>query len=251
MRISLSIFIAFVMFTSFGQVNQVDSKGRKQGKWEKIYEGTRVFQYKGQFKDDKPVGKFSYFYKSSKTKAVVKHDENSNRSVAYYYHENGAVMSYGIFRDQKKDSVWINFGPSQRLSNTETYVNGQLHGKKVVYYVPEDITNKSQVPSAVYMYNRDELDGEFTEYFNDLVVRGKGQYKMGIKTGMWYTYHTNGRKMTLTRYKNGVRHGWCKAFDGTGKEKGSQYYYYGEHLEGKKLKRKMEQLKELGINPNS
>ena len=43
------------------------------------------------------------------------------------------MMSHGIFRDQLKDSIWINFNLSQRLSNTETYLKGKLNGKKIDY----------------------------------------------------------------------------------------------------------------------
>jgi antitoxin component YwqK of YwqJK toxin-antitoxin module len=250
MKVSLISLLVIIAFSSFGQ-NQVDSQGRRQGEWYKLHEGTKVYQYKGQFKDDKPVGKFSYFYKSSKVKAIIKHEENSNRSEAYYYHENGAFMSYGIFRNQLKDSIWVIFGPSQRISSTETYVNGVLHGIKRVYYVPEDINDKSQIPSAVFNYVNGVLEGDYVEYFETLVVKVKGQYANNKKVGIWERYHPNGKKMTLTRYKNGWIHGWCMAYDETGKETGKVYYYHGELYEGKRLKVLMEQMKKAGVNPNN
>lgn len=253
MRFSIIVFVVSMVFSGFaqpGEVNKLDAKGLKQGKWQKTFDGSRVFQYKGQFKNDKPVGKFTYFYESSKVKAVIIHDENSNRSTAYYFHENGALMSNGIFRDQKKDSVWVNFGPSERLSNKETYRNGLLNGKKIIYYVPEDINDKSQIPAAVYTYKDGVLNGDFKEYFENLSVKTKGQYENNKKVGIWERYHPNGKKMTLTRYRLGHRHGWCMAYDATGKETGKEYYYYGRLLEGEELKAKMEKLKELGVDPN-
>ena len=53
--------------------NVIDANGKKQGQWSKLHPGTKVYQYKGQFKDDKPVGTFMYYYQSSKLKAIVKH----------------------------------------------------------------------------------------------------------------------------------------------------------------------------------
>lgn len=250
MKFSLVVIFVLATFCGLAQVNQVDAQGRKQGPWQKAYEGARVLEYTGQFKNDKPVGKFTYFYKSSKVKAVVIHEENSNRSKAYFYHENGSLMSHGIYKDQKKDSVWVNFGPSERLSNTETYVNGELHGKKVVYYVPEIVTDKSQIPAAIYHYKNGKLDGEFKEYFDPRNVKTSGQYQNNKKVGIWIQYHPNGNKMTFVRYKDGVKHGWSFAYDESGKEIGKKYFYYGRHLEGKQLKEKMEQMKALGINPN-
>ncbi len=250
MKFLSTTFILLFTLSAFSQLNQVDSKGRKQGEWAKTYEGTRVYEFRGQFKDDKPVGKFTYFYKSSKVKAVINHDENSTRSEAYFYHENGALMSYGIYRNQVKDSVWVNFGPSQRLSNTETYVNGKLNGKKVIYYISEDLNNKSQLPSVVSYYTNDSLHGDYTEYFEDQRIKVKGQYHMNTKDGLWTHYHVTGKPMMVIRYKKGVKHGWATGHDDTGKEIGKKYFYYGRHLEGKQLTEKMRQLKELGINPN-
>ena len=232
------------------QLNEIDAQGRKQGPWQKKYDGINVLQYKGQFKDDKPVGKFTYFYKSSKVKAVIKHDENSNRSVAYYFHENGALMSHGIFKDQKKDSVWLNFGPSQRISNTETYKNGILHGKKVVYYVPEDLNDKSQIPMAVSYYENGQLQGEYREYHNNTAPRTVGAYLNHKRHGEWKHFDPGGNQTHLYRYKNGAKHGWSISYDESGGEQYKEYFYYGQRLTGKRLKEKMRQLKELGINPN-
>ena len=167
MKCSLVFISVFACFICVGQLNELDSQGRKQGEWAKLYAGTNALQYTGQFIDDKPVGEFVYYYKSSKVKAIIKHELNSLRSLAYYYHENGAMMSYGIFRNQLKDSVWVNFGVSERLSSTETYLGGKLTGKKVVYYVSKDVGNMSQVPSGVYMYADNLLHGEVTKYFTD------------------------------------------------------------------------------------
>ena len=252
MRIFATLFLFFLSVTAVvAQQNQVDAKGRKQGAWTKTYPNSRVVQYKGQFKDDKPVGAFTYYYESGKVKAVIKHDVNSTRSSAYFYHENGNVMSHGIYRNMKKDSIWLNFLPSGRLSNTETYSNDLLHGKKVVFYVPENIEDKSRIPSTVYNYKNGKLHGETIDYFETGGTKMKGQFENDKKIGVWEYYHLSGKKMMVERYKNGVRHGWHFAYDETGKETGKKYYYYGRLLEGKELEEKMKQMKEKGINPNN
>ncbi len=250
MKYSLGALITFFAFVSMGQLNQLDAKGKKQGDWGKLYEGSRVFEYKGQFVNDKPVGKFTYYYPSSKVKAIIQHDENSTRSTAFYYHENGSFMSYGIFRNQLKDSIWVNFGPSQRISNTETYKNGKLEGEKVIYYVPEELADKAQIPAVISNYKNDMLDGEYTEYFDGKNVKVKGAYYQNKKDGVWTHCHTSGKPMMVIRYDKGVKHGWMFGYDESGKEIGKKYNYHGRHLEGKALAEKMRQMKELGINPN-
>lgn len=251
MKLLAIIGMLFIGFFALSQENQTDAKGRKQGPWSKTYPKSRAYEYKGQFKDDRPVGTFTYFYPSTKVKAVIKHDEGSvGRSVAVFYHENGNVMSKGIYRNMKKDSIWLNYTPSGRLSTAETYKNDLLHGKKVVYFLPEEVGDRSRVVSAVYNYENGKLNGEVIEYFMNGTIKVKGYYKMDKKDSIWESYHANGKKMMLERYKEGARHGWCYAYDTTGKEMGKQYFYYGRRLEGKELEKRLQSMKEKGINPN-
>ncbi len=250
MKLLLTLSLIVFTFLGVSQINQVDAQGKKQGPWAKKYEGRNVYKYKGQFKDDKPVGKFTYYYESNKVKAIINHDENSNRSVAYFYHENGNLMSYGIYRDMLKDSIWLNYGQTKRISNVETYKNGKLNGKKVIYYVSSDINDKSRRLASVSFYKDDKLDGDYIEYFENQVIKVKGQYSNNKKVGVWIYNHPNGKKMNVVRYKNGQKHGWAFAYDESGKQLSKKYYYYGRILEGKKLEEKMKQMKELGINPN-
>jgi len=246
----LILFISIVLTNVVICQNVTDSKGKKQGVWSKIYPGTKVYEYKGQFKDDKPVGTFTYYYKSSKVKAVIKHGTGTNRSEAFFYHENGALMSHGIYRDMKKDSVWLNFGPSGRISNSETFKNGVLNGKNVIYYVSEEASDNSKRVSAVNYYLDGKLNGESIQYFENGSVKEKGTYTNGKKTGIWERYHANGKKMMLERYKEGIRHGWSYAYDESGKEIAKVYFYNGKKLEGKELQARMNYFKEKGINPN-
>lgn len=232
------------------QVNQVDAQGRKQGPWEKVYPGTRVYEYRGQFKDDKPVGKFSYFYKSSKVKAIIKHDDNSDRAEAFFYHENGVIMSHGIYRNMKKDSIWTDYNKQGRLISKSTWYQDLLHGQKAVFYVMEDPNDKSRIISTLMTYKMGYLHGEYKEYFNDNTLKLTGAYADHKKDGVWTMYHPNGKKQSVYRWKKGVKHGWAHVYDKQGHEIVKNYYYYGRLLEGEQLNRKLQQMKELGINPN-
>jgi len=247
-----SFFILFILAfgTAYAQ-NVTDANGLKQGPWAKIYPGTKVYQYKGQFKNDKPVGVFTYYYQSSKLKAIVKHIDGTNRSEAIYYHENGLVMSKGIYKDLKKDSVWMNFGPSGRLSNKETYKNDLLEGKKTVFYVPEDLDDKSQRVMSVSYYKEGKMDGEYVEYFEGGSPKVKGAYVMDRKSGLWVSYDVGGFKMTEETFRNGLKHGWCMAFDESGKVVGKQYYLDGRHIQGKELETRLNQIKHNSSQPKN
>ncbi len=248
MKSYLTLLICLFTFSAFAQVNKTDLNGKKQGVWEKVYPGTRVFMYRGEFKDDKPIGTFVYFYKSGKSKAVIEHSETS-RSAGYFYHETGGVMSYGIYNNLKKDSIWVNWDNIGRLSSRESYQNDSLHGMKVIYYLPPT-GDKSQRPMSVYNYKNGQRHGEFKEYFDSGKLKISGAYENNKKVGVWDSYHVDGGKMAMERYKKGQRHGWCIAYNKKGKEEGRNYFYYGRLLEGKELKKKMSEMKRLGLNPN-
>ncbi|HLW38836.1 MAG TPA: hypothetical protein VL021_00925 [Brumimicrobium sp.] len=250
----LTLLLIVCSSYSFSQLNQVDAKGKKQGEWVKYYDGTEfanVVRYKGQFKDDKPFGKFIYYYPSKKIRAIIVHDPNGIRSEAYLYHEeNEALAAHGIYKNGKKDSVWTNFLPSGHYSSTETYKNDELDGEKIIFYGPEVTIDKVKLVLRKDHYKDGRLNGPFVEYFPDGVLKGEGVYKEGALDGLVKRYHPNGRLLFEERWKNRKKHGLWKTFDEDGKELGRKYYNNGVSLEGKKLDAYLQDLKSKGISPN-
>lgn len=243
------LFSVFFWSSIVWAQNVTDSKGRKQGVWSKTYPKSNVLQYKGQFKDNIPFGTFTYYYEDGKVKAVIKHGENAARSEAYFYHPNSKLMTFGIYRAQKKDSIWINLNEDGYLTYTEEYKNDQLNGKRTRYFLPERENEKQRI-SAVENYINGKLDGEYSEYLITGTLILKGMYKEGKKIGSWESFHQNGQKMALERYKNGVLHGWCYVYDIKGVQSGKSYFFEGKRLEGKALNAKLNELKQKGIDPN-
>jgi antitoxin component YwqK of YwqJK toxin-antitoxin module len=246
-----SLIIGFILCALFslGQ-NKIDAQGKKQGPWSKAYPNSRYLQYKGQFIDDIPTGIFYYYYPDGRKKAVIDHGTKAERSVATYYSEEGKKMSYGIFRNQKKDSIWVYYTKMGGVSYTESYKNGLLDGPTIVYYFPDKPGSKVQPVSSVTNYSKGKLNGEYLEYFDSGELEIKGKYLNGEKEGVWEQYHTNGKVMSQSRYKKGVRHGYQYAFDQSGKKISEQYFYQGKKLTGKALTVKLAELKKKGIDPN-
>lgn len=250
MKSNLTLLVLLLASIAFGQLNEVDTRGRKQGKWGKTYEGSIVYQYVGEFKDDKPVGKFTYYYESSKVKAIINHNVGeTGRSVAYFYHENGKLMSAGIYRNLKKDSTWVNFTPAGKLSSKEEFKNDQLHGTTYVYFVTEDLASQTPVVATRKTYKEGELHGEYIEYFVTKGVKLKGKYVNNRQDGAWEEFHLNGKRAITYRYKSGKKHGYQLAYDETGKRLGEVFYYNGHLLEGERLEKLLKDLEAKGINP--
>jgi antitoxin component YwqK of YwqJK toxin-antitoxin module len=177
----LYIFLLFLPFLSVSQVNQKDAKGQKQGVWNKKYPGSNTFIYKGQFKDDKAIGEFTYYYESGNIKSVVKHFPNSNLSFAVFYFENEAVLSEGFYKNQLKDSVWSNFTPSGALSSKESFLQNQLNGETIIYYTEGQIDNNVLIPLSISNYKKDTLNGLYTEFFSTGKIKKKVFFKMDLR----------------------------------------------------------------------
>lgn len=249
-KLILTLLIFQLAFFTHSQVNQVDAQGRKQGPWEKKYPSSIAYEYKGQFKNDQPVGTFTYYYPSNKVKIVVKHDEKTKRSEAYIYYETGNLMSFGIYKNQKKDSVWTTFSPTKRISKREIYKNDLLEGKTIVYYVPDDPSDKSVKIARESYYKNGKLEGQVIDYFDYGTIKSKGTYSNGLRHGQFLTNHPNGKPMLEEHYRYNYKNGFFRAFDEEGMEIGRKYYKMNNLLEGEELQKWIDECKRTGKKLN-
>ena len=81
-----------------------------------------------------------------------------------------------IYINQKKDSIWKNYGPSGRISYAETYKQDVLNGLKEIYFVPEDANDKTVRVSAKMRYVNGSLEGEYLEYFDVGPIKVRGNF---------------------------------------------------------------------------
>lgn len=239
------IFLLGLSFFSFSQENQVDSKGKKQGYWKKYFPNTSIVDYQGFFKDDIPEGEFIYYFKNGKIKAKMIFKEKGMISYTTMHHDddNNFPIASGKFINKLKDSTWKYWRPSGGISMIETYKNGVLHGKKVIYYAMELKGQKKEIIAQELNYVDGLKDGEQKEYFDNGILKLKATYIKDQKTGQVLTYTPAGVIETKDHYENGFKEGWCYVYDSTGKEIGKAYYRLGDKLDEKETKAYLEKLK--------
>jgi len=202
-------------------MNQTDAQGRKQGRWTKLYEDGKL-RYEGTFKDGKPTGLFSYYYPDGKVEATNNHLSDGHTAAAHMYHKNGRMKAKGIYRDQKKDSLWQYYNEDQVLILEETYSREVLDGMQRSYFV----TNGKPVEETTYTmgkrngpwqrrydngklwsngsYKDDELHGDYEMNFPDGRPKMRGKYEAGMRTGVWLEFNDNGSVRTQTGFVAGV-----------------------------------------------
>jgi antitoxin component YwqK of YwqJK toxin-antitoxin module len=202
-------------------VNQTDAQGRRQGRWTKTYEDGKL-RYEGQFKDGRPAGLFTYYYPDGKVEATNNHLPDGHTAAAHMYHPNGRIKAKGLYRDQKKDSLWQFFNDDQVLVLEETYARDVLNGVQRSYF---PATGKPVEETHYTMgrrngpwqrwydngklwskgsYTDDELDGDYEMNFPDGRPKMRGRYAQGMRTGVWLEFNDNGTVRTQTGFVAGV-----------------------------------------------
>ena len=246
----IGILWVFLVHISMAQVNQVDAKGLKQGLWHKNFPGTKIYMYEGTFKDDKPVGIFTYRYESGSVMAIVNNKPNSKLSMVKMYFENEVLMSEGCYWDQKKDSIWVNYNERGELVSAESYVDDKLNGKKIIYYLNDQLEAGKMNVLSITNYVNDLKDGAYKEFHPTGKVKTTGNYVNGERLGEWVEYYNTAQVMTRVRYKRDLLHGWAYYYDKNGTQLSKTMWRDGFKLEGKDLEAFLKRCMDKNLDPN-
>ncbi|MDX1799092.1 MAG: hypothetical protein R3255_10620 [Candidatus Lokiarchaeia archaeon] len=244
-RFIYSILILLLSFSFYSQekINQTDSKGKKQGVWIKNYEGTNKKRYKGEFKDDIPVGKFYYYYDTGEIAAVSVFEEEGKVTYTRTYYTNGNLMATGKYINQVKDSVWWFFTEDKKMLSRENYKLGKLEGERYVYFPTDPETEKSII-REITTYKNGLKNGQWKQYYKNGKVEAEGVYKDGNFDGFVKWYYENGVLQTQGFYRHAVKNGYWKSFESDGTLKSKVYYLNGKELKGEALEKHLEKIRQ-------
>jgi antitoxin component YwqK of YwqJK toxin-antitoxin module len=212
-----------------------------------MYPDGKSIQYEGQFKDDRPFGKFNYYSPEGKINATIVH-LSAEKSKAVFYHDNGAVMSEGIFINKLKDSLWYTYTKQNELSTIEPYKKNKLDGVKLVFYLEGQQDGKPKILRKE-SYKDSSLNGIYEAFYTNGKLKQKGAYDMGAPSGSWEDYSLKGTVIKRFAYKNGVLHGWVYQFDDQGKVVNKRFFKNGVLLKEKELETYLTSCKEKGLDP--
>jgi len=246
------LFAFFILISNLltAQINVIDAEGRKQGTWEKYWDTTQtVLQYKGQFANDLPVGEFWYYYPSGEVRAVIEH-LSYRRSFVTFYFKNKQAMSEGMYLDQKRDSLWINYNLQGYTVSMEKYRDGKLYGKKAMFYIQNQIDRGELKVLSETMYADSLKSGPYIEYFSSGIVKKRGTYGNDKEVGVWTTFDVKGMPVQACQYKKGLKHGWVYRYKSDSEVIATSLYRRGELLKGKMKSAYLKECERKGIDPN-
>lgn len=234
MKSFFSLVAVLLCTLGFAQNNHLDSKGLKQGKWQKTYDSGKI-RYTGTFKNDVPVGTFTYFFEreGGKMSEIVYRGE-SGIGYAKAYHASGVKQAEGLYNKQLKDSVWTYFSRKGLLTQRESYRVGTLDGPRMTYWengkIAEIVDFKNGVEDGRWIrkwdngtlrtkgsYTDGMLEGECVYYDESAKILAKGSYHKSKKHGVWYYFEDN-RVVSKETYRYGTLESETTYSDGQAEE---------------------------------
>lgn len=225
------LFIGFIFNCILFYGQTTDAAGKKQGYWKQKDEKTNKLVFEGEFKDDKPVGVFKYYYPNDSIRAIINFKKGGKTAYAKLFHYTGKRMGEGKYNSEvlsalSRDSVWLFYDEAGILISKDKYVNGKKEGVSYVYLPDGKLAEEKN-------YKADVLNGPFKLYFDGVKLRGQGAYKDGLLEGKVSYYFPNGTEVATGSYIKDRKNGPWIYKEENGKIKEKELY-----KEGKKASQK-------------
>lgn len=225
MKIHLkTIILFFCIYVSSAALaqeapNKTDASGKKQGHWIKL-DAEKKKIYDGNFVDDRPSGKFTYYYPAGEIKSVTVFSKNGTVAYTQIFNAGGKLMGHGKYINEKKDSLWKFYDEEGVLISEENYLNGVKDGKSKVFYRNGQLAEERNLKAG-------EMDGPRLKYFEDGQIKYKGQYVKGKVEGKVTFYNSAGGIEAEGVYKNDLKDGQWHYYYENGKVKRTDVYQNG------------------------
>lgn len=188
--------------------NQLDAKGERHGLWKGMYEESKRPRYEGVFDHGKETGIFKYFDDTKAGKTIATRDFSKGKGTCYVtmFDRKDNIVSEGLLINKEYEGEWkIYHKESKIVMTSENYKKGKLNGIKKIFYddgaVAEVLNFSDGKRNGNYKkfgvnekiledlnYKNDELHGEATFYDGLGNISIQGQYKDGLKSGIWKTF---------------------------------------------------------------
>lgn len=223
----LFLLVALACQSALSQtLNQVNAKGEKTGFW-RVTDKEGKVMWEGEYKAGKPVGEHRHYYTSNgKLKAELEWHSDGITCKARVYDEEGFLNGVGVYKDKKREGLWIFLDEKGDTVARENYRNGKKEGQAYIYYGPErtvleEILYQNDLKNGPYRkyypdkkleivatYRNDTLTGKYILYAPDGKKQIEGYYDdKGLKTGKWFIYDERGIQKEIIEYKNGFPQG--------------------------------------------
>lgn len=114
-----------------------------------------------------------------------------------FFAQNTRPMETWTYENGKLNGLHFVYNNSGRIDMYESYMNNELHGKRVTY--------KMGTPVEEMSYKNGKLDGVFRGFFPTGKLQRFGYFKNGLQDGQYIVYDENKNIVLQASYVNGVQ----------------------------------------------
>ena len=210
----------YFIYYSTGEVSQKGAyvNDKLQGAFAKYYKNGKVKE-KCIFYDGAIEGEHTGYFRSGKIQQMerwknrqleysVEYDskglkikektfqykDSSQFEIINIYGNDGRLTSKGQLKDGLKCGSYSYFYDNGKPKSTEIWRNDTL--------VREKTWHESGNLKSVSLFNENQLDSIYTEYYKDGKLRLQQQYKNGKKDGKYVSFYSNGQKYVSGAFSN-------------------------------------------------
>ena len=184
----------------------VDKKGKKQGEWSFFYENGDV-KSKGEFKNDKEIGNWKYFFSGGLIEQKGRYIKGKPDGLWEWFYASGKKRRTGNFYKGKEDGLSIEYSEDGTIMSNGEYSDGEKTGFWT--YNVGDYTEKGN-------YKFGLKDGIWKHYYATQILQFKGLFIQGAANGKHIYYYPNGKILETQNYLMGSREGRWKRYDKNG-----------------------------------
>ena len=223
--------------------------------------------FKGQYKNDYRVGKWTTYYPNGQIKEIENYNDEGaydgeyksyfqngslhseftfkeGKEDGYYksYFQNGKMAEEGWYIGGEKNGYWLSYNPLGTLTDREYYILGKMSGNQRYYdelgklYKIElkeegHLVKYMDFDTSGNLINTSAIKGG-TGTLVSMYPNGKKRFELSLTNG-WLQgpgkfYHMNGKVETEGNYVNDLREGEWKWYDLAGNLEKNTPYYEGD-----------------------
>jgi len=200
-----------------------DMEGKRNGKWKEFYE-TGELKAEGTYKNSARVGDWKYYFPDKSIEVVGSYNQRGEKTGEWQwfypnqqlmmtenyedgvlegeyweYDEEGKVLVKGQYIEGEQDGFWH----FQRGIGFEegNFYDGMRIGTWKTWYENEHLLSEIE-------YDHDLMNGKYTIFYPNSVIKRIGNYVNGEREGTWSDYYDTGELFLTTIYKNGKEIRW-------------------------------------------
>jgi antitoxin component YwqK of YwqJK toxin-antitoxin module len=199
-------------------LNQTDSKGLKQGRWEKRFPNGGIM-YEGSFKNNKPYGEWKRYHESGGIKAILLYNEDNDSVKARLFESSSFPVAEGIYLHEKKSGKWTWFSEKTKISEEE-YVNGMKNGICRKFYPTGELLEES-------VWKDDRREGKYQAFYQSGKPYLQCMYRNNRRNGRCFSYFPSGLPEMEANYTDDLQDGDCRFLDENGNLRFTLHYEKG------------------------